>query len=86
MALGASRGAILGGVLLRAGWRVLAGVVSGVIVALLATRAMRSVLFEVAPADLATYVGVITLVLVVVAVAAYVPARRAARSDPRALL
>ncbi len=85
-ALGASRGAILGGVLLRAGWRVLAGVVSGVIVALLATRAMRSVLFEVAPADLATYVGVITLVLVVVAVAAYVPARRAARSDPRALL
>ena len=55
-------------------------------VALLVTRAMRSVLFEVAPADVVTYVAVLAVVLVVVAVAAYVPARRAARADPRELL
>jgi hypothetical protein len=86
LALGASRGAILRGVLGRAGVRVAAGVAAGMLAALLVTRMMRSVLFEVVPGDAVTYVSVLTIVLVVVAVAAYAPARRAVRADPRELL
>jgi len=43
---------------------------------------MSAVLFAVAPTDAVTY-AVVSLVLIVVAVAAcYVPARRATRQDP----
>ena len=86
LALGASRGAIVRGVLGRAGVRVAAGLAAGLLTALLVTRTMHSVLFEVVPADAVTYASVLAIVLVVVAVAAYVPARRAVRADPRELL
>jgi len=86
VALGASRAAIVRGVLLRAGWRVLAGLALGLVVAFVASRAMRGLLFGIAPDDIATYAAVLAAVLVVVATAAYVPARRAARADPQALL
>jgi predicted permease len=86
MTLGASRAALLGSVLRRAGWRVLAGVTGGIVVARLAARSMRSVLFGIAPDDAVTYLSVIALVLAVVAFAACIPALRALRSDPQALL
>lgn len=86
LALGASRGDIMRGVLRRAGVRVAAGIAAGMLAALLVTRMMRSVLFEVVPADTVTYASVLAIVLVVVAVAAYAPARRAVRTDPRELL
>jgi putative ABC transport system permease protein len=54
----------------------------GVLLAALATRVVRNLLFGVAPTDLATY-GVVAGVLACVAlVACYVPARRASRVDP----
>ena len=86
LALGATRGAILRGVLARAGWRVLSGLTIGLAVAVIATRMMRGLLFEIAPDDAVTYVSVLGVVLVAVGIAAYVPARRAARVDPQALL
>ena len=86
MALGAPRGAILRGVLSRAGRWALAGVALGLLVAVLATRSMRSLLFQIAPGDLLTYVAVLAAVVIVVVAAAYFPARRAVRSDPRSLL
>jgi ABC-type lipoprotein release transport system permease subunit len=43
---------------------------------------MASLLFEVSPADPRTYIVVTVLLIVVALVAAYVPARRAARVDP----
>ena len=86
MALGESRGGILRGVLVRAGRRVLAGLALGLGTAVVAGRAIRGLLFGIAPDDRVTYAAVLAVVLVVVAAAAYVPARRAARADPQSLL
>ena len=60
-ALGASRRAIVRGVLVRAGWRVAAGAAVGVVIALIAGRSMRGVLYGVAPADGWTYFVALTL-------------------------
>jgi len=86
MALGASRDGILRVVLLRAGWRVLAGVILGFTTAFGASRGIRALLFGVVPEDGLTYVMVLVLVVIAVAAAAYVPARRAAAADPQVLL
>jgi predicted permease len=86
MALGESRDGILRGVLLRAGWRVLAGVTLGFGTAFGASRGIRALLFGVAPEDGLTYAMVLVLVVIAVAAAAYVPARRAAAADPQTLL
>jgi putative ABC transport system permease protein len=86
LAFGATRRAILQKVLVTAGWRVGVGMAAGLGVAMLAARALRSLLFEVHVLDTATYGGVIALVLAVVAIAALLPARRAAGIDPVVLL
>jgi hypothetical protein len=86
MALGASRPAILRGVLFRAGWRVATGVALGLAAAVVASRAMRGLLFSIAPDDGVTYAAVLAVVVVAVALAAYLPARHAGRVDPQALL
>src|SRR4029079_10854994 len=74
------------GVRLRAGRRVAAGLVVGFAVALVASRALRSLLFGIAPLDAPTYGIVFTIVLVAVAIAAWLPARRALVSVPHAVL
>jgi ABC-type lipoprotein release transport system permease subunit len=62
------------------------GVTIGIGVALEATRVMRSLLFEVAPADTRTFVVVPLLVLVTATLASWVPAARASRTDPAEVL
>lgn len=59
-----------------------AGAAIGIGVALGATRAMRSLLYQVAPNDPVVFVGVPLLVLATAALAAWLPAARASRSDP----
>jgi len=86
LALGASRGEILRGVLVRTGWRVGLGIAAGFGTALLATRAMRSLLFETGPGDPLTYGLVLASVAIAVSIAAWLPARRAAGADPQSLL
>jgi putative ABC transport system permease protein len=85
-ALGASRTGILRSVLRRAAWHVTIGLSTGLLASFVVGRAMRGLLFGIPPGDLATYAAVPVLVAVVVAIAAYVPARRAGRVDPQALL
>ena len=85
-ALGASREVIVRGVLVRAGWRVAAGTALGVVVALGAGRALRGLLYGVAPVDAATYAIALSLLLAATAIAAFVPARRIGRIEPQALL
>ena len=70
MALGASRPAILAQVLARAAVRVAAGVALGSRPLSVASRAMRSLLFGVAPDDGATYAAVLIVVVATVALAA----------------
>jgi ABC-type lipoprotein release transport system permease subunit len=54
----------------------------GIVGALVATRLMRSLLFEVAPTDPVTYIGVALILGVVSLIASYLPARRATLVDP----
>jgi predicted permease len=58
------------------------GMVVGAAANLWIAPALRSVLFGIAPNDRATLVGAALVLGMVVAAAAYVPARRAARLDP----
>jgi ABC-type antimicrobial peptide transport system permease subunit len=65
---------------------VLAGVVMGGALAIIASRTIESFLFEVRGFDPATY-GMLILVMILTATgAAYVPARRARRIDPMVVL
>jgi ABC-type lipoprotein release transport system permease subunit len=48
----------------------------------LATRSLQSIFFEVTPLDPAAFISVATIMLMVAAVAAIVPARRAMKVDP----
>jgi putative ABC transport system permease protein len=86
MALGARPVQILGLVLGR-GLRLGAwGLAAGVLAALVFTRFAERFLFGVQAADLPTYLGVVVLVLIVSLGSAYLPARRAMRTDPMASL
>jgi predicted permease len=61
---------------------VLVGLLVGLVAAIDVARALRSVLFEVAPTDPLS-LGLVSLVLVLTSgLACYLPARRAARVDP----
>jgi len=86
LALGAPQPVILRTVMAMAGRRVLAGLTLGLVSAAAATSAIRTLTFHVAPVDPLTYGSVTVTVLLVVAVASYVPARRAAAIDPVHLL
>jgi putative ABC transport system permease protein len=62
------------------------GIAAGAVLALAAARLIAGLLFGVSAADPWTY-GVLTALLLAIAVAAaYLPARRAARISPRALM
>jgi ABC-type antimicrobial peptide transport system permease subunit len=82
LALGASRNQILA-LVLRQGMTLTAlGVVIGLSGAVVATRAIVTLLFGVSRLDPMTYLGVTALLLGVSAIACWVPAWRAARVDP----
>ena len=81
-ALGASRGDILA-LVLGQGMRLTGlGVVIGFCAALAASQALTTLLFGISRLDPIAYLGVITLLAVVAAIACWTPAWRAARVDP----
>jgi putative ABC transport system permease protein len=82
LALGARRGEVLRMVMTQAGKLAVAGVVIGLGAAAVASRALRSQLFEIAPTDVFTYAMVGGGLLIVALVAGWIPARRASRIDP----
>jgi putative ABC transport system permease protein len=82
IALGASRGSVLG-LVLRGGLTLaLAGAAVGLVGAAAAARAIRTMLFETAPTDPASYLAGAALLAVVAVAASYGPARRAVRLEP----
>lgn len=81
-ALGASRGAIAR-LVLAEGLRLTAvGIAAGLVAAVAAMRWLETLLFQVEPRDPVTLTSIGALLLVVAAIASYVPARRATRLDP----
>ena len=82
VALGAQRGDVLG-MVVREGMRLAGtGVVVGVLLAGAATRLIAGFLFDVSPLDALTFAGMSVLFVVVALLASYLPARRAASTDP----
>ena len=86
LALGAQRPHVTWLVLRETLWLTLAGIVCGVPLALWLARYARSLLFEITPADPAAMAAAIALLMVVGALAGYIPVRRALRVDPMSAL
>lgn len=82
MAMGATPGDVVRNVVRDTVWPILTGLAVGVGGAFYATRVVASFLFETTPHDPGTFVGVLALVGVAGCLAAWIPARRAARVQP----
>jgi putative ABC transport system permease protein len=86
MALGASRAGVFR-MILGDGLRLtLIGGIVGLVAILGLTRFLRSLLFEIQPLDPVTLVSVFCVLISVSLLACYVPARRATKADPAAVL
>jgi predicted permease len=82
MALGATQTNVVGALLRRTMVLTGTGIVLGVAGAMMATRALSALLYEVSPTDPVAFVSVAVLLVAVAALASYAPARRATRIDP----
>jgi putative ABC transport system permease protein len=82
LALGSTRELILRMFLKRGLILVVAGLAVGMLCALWAGRLVKSYLYQVKPLDSWTYASVVVLLLLVGALAALIPARRAASVEP----
>jgi putative ABC transport system permease protein len=85
MALGATRGRVLGLMLRQGLLMTVAGVAVGSVGVAIASQALGrvdSLLYETSAADPAALAGALVLIVVVTLAAAYLPARRATRVDP----
>ena len=86
MALGAQRGDVLRLVMRESMILVIVGVAAGLALALYASRFVTTLLYGVPPTDVLALALAILVMLVVSAVAGYIPARRASRVDPMVAL
>jgi predicted permease len=86
VALGAERADVLRHVLGRGLRLAVIGIAVGLPVALISTRGFASLLYGVEPYDPVILIAVAALLLVVATLACYIPARRALRIDPLAIL
>jgi len=86
MALGARSEDVLRLVMSESMLLVAAGVVIGVAVALAASRLVATLLFGLAPTDVLSMLAAVLVMIIVSAIAGYLPARRASRVDPMVAL
>ena len=86
MALGASQSLVQLDVIWKTLRLALIGVAVGMIASLALSRLIASLLFETAPSDPLTFVGMVTLLGAVALLAGYLPARRASKIDPMVAL
>jgi ABC-type antimicrobial peptide transport system permease subunit len=86
VALGGSRGALVRLIVGQGMKVVILGIVVGLAGALLVTRLMSSLLFGVDPVDALTFAAVGTVLAGAAVLACVVPARRAVRLEPAAVL
>jgi ABC-type antimicrobial peptide transport system permease subunit len=86
MALGAGRFDVLWLVLVQAAKLILSGTVIGVLLALVMARGLKSLIYDVSPADPLTFTAIGLAVIAIAIVACYIPARRATKADPMVAL
>jgi ABC-type antimicrobial peptide transport system permease subunit len=86
MAVGVDRGRILRSVLREGLMLAAGGIVLGVAGAILLSRTLQGLLYEVAPTDTLTFAATGTSLALVALAAAWVPARRATRVEPTVAL
>lgn len=86
IALGSGKGALIGLVLLQAAYPVVLGTGAGLMMAFFALRWVRSLLYETPVMDPLAIGGAVLLLLFAATLAAIVPARRAASTDPMRVL
>jgi predicted permease len=86
LALGAEGRQLRSMVLRQGAVTAAAGLLAGLGGAALAGRLLRSLIFEIGPTDLPTYVTVVCGLSATALLASYVPARRASRLDPAEIL
>jgi putative ABC transport system permease protein len=82
MAFGARPGDVVARMVRDAAWPIAVGTLVGLGAAALSTRVIESFLFETTPTDPATFAAVAVVLATAGLVAAWIPARRAARVDP----
>jgi predicted permease len=82
MALGAQQRDVLGLVLTQSARLAVIGTALGIVASLGLAREIKSLIFNVSPADPATFVTVGLMVISVALLACYIPARRATEADP----
>ena len=82
LALGASRGLVVGAVLREAIAASIAGVVIGIAITFLATQTIASFLYELSPTDPATLALVAVVLVVTALIAGLIPAYRASVTHP----
>ncbi len=86
MALGAAPSSIVGLVFRRVGVLIAAGLAFGLAGSLWAVRFVEALLFQLEARDATTFAGAAALLVAVGVLAAWLPARRAARLDPATVL
>ena len=82
LALGATRGQVLGLVMRQGLGQVAFGLVLGSGIAVLASRGLALILFEVSPYDPVVFGGIAAVLAATGSLATLIPARRASRADP----
>jgi predicted permease len=86
IALGANRGQVIGMVMREARRLLFVGIVTGIVLALIAGNSASSLLYGLKPYDPLTLLSAIALLSAISALASFLPARRAARVDPMVAL
>jgi predicted permease len=86
MALGESGGQVLGRVVKRTMTLAVLGIAIGAAGSFLVTRLIGSMLYGVEPTDAVTFIGMALVLLSAAALAGFLPARRASRTDPMGAL
>lgn len=81
-AIGASRPQIMGLIMRQAAWKIVVGSLVGLVSAVMLSRYIADLLYELSPTDPLAYASVSMLLVAVALLASYLPARRAAGIDP----
>jgi putative ABC transport system permease protein len=81
-AIGASRPQIMDLIMRQAAWNIVAGSLVGLVCAVMLSRYIADLLYELSPTDPLAYVSVTLMLVAVALLASYLPARRAAGIDP----